>query len=271
MNMKSNIAFNLYFRAVRLNSDKADLFYEFNRIDLSLLALGYPLRVLKTQRSKALKHFQNNEFCIPSPSTNNIKRIYFTTTRSSVSTSKEFNKMFSTAMKILGNSRFFSKNKVEIKRSFRQPPNLRTRYIFSSLKQKVLGPVPCGHHRCNICHLLYTDHKWTSNNGVTLSSARVTCSSRFLIYIMVENETNQTLYVGQTQQKLNKRFGDNRKQNSWLRNENFKIVPIGAAKEAVKRIEQEQILINCLAPTKNKQRHYFWWNAQSNYDHTAQP
>ena len=33
---------------------------------------------------------------------------------------------------------------------------------------------------------------------------------------MVENTTNQTLYVGQTQQKLNKRFGDNRNVNFQL-------------------------------------------------------
>ena len=54
--MKCNIAFNLFFRAIRINSDQEDLLSEITRIEIRLLSLGYPVKVIKTQREKALNH-----------------------------------------------------------------------------------------------------------------------------------------------------------------------------------------------------------------------
>ena len=120
---------------------------------------------------------------------------------------------------------------------------------------------------CKVCNILFTESFWTSNNDITLPVARATCCSQFLVYIMADKISNETLYVGQTKQKLNRRFSTNKAQNSWLRNDNFFIIPIQAPQEAVKRIELEQILIQKLSALKNKQRDYFWWNHKSNYDH----
>ena len=266
--MKANIAFSLYFRAVRINSDENDLISELNRIDLSLLALSYPIRVLSKQRSRALLHMKNQDHSISINCLNKDvhKTIYFTTTRNSVSTSPEFNKRFQAALRLLSFSPYFQKEEVLIKRSFRQPPNKNMRLIWSSLKHSSSNPIPCRQQGgCKVCPILYTDKVWESNDGIKLSVARATCCTQFLVYIMVEKLTNIVLYVGQTKQKLNRRFSTNKAKNSWLKNDNFWIVPFKAPEETVKRIEMEQIFIQTLKPTKNKQRDYFWWSAKSNY------
>ena len=89
--MKCNIAFNLFFRAVRINSDQSALLKEFFRIEASLLSLGYPLKVITKQRDRAKNHTESRRD-ITEPVPLQIKTIYFTTTRSSVSTSEKFKK-----------------------------------------------------------------------------------------------------------------------------------------------------------------------------------
>ena len=259
--MKCNIAFSLYYRAVRINSDQSDIFRECERIDLSLLSLGYPLKVLRTQRDKALSH--TNKITITplvSPAV-----IYFTTTRNSVSTSKKFNEMFSTFLGIIKNSPFFQQDKVVIKRSFRQPPSVNTRLIWSSFTDTHTESEPCRMPACKICRQLYLAPHWTSNDGFKIKTARATCCSKNIVYILVDCSTNEVLYVGQTCQRLNYRLVGNRSKNSWMRNTNYFIVPVQGAFEAVKKIDLEQILIQELKPLKNKQRDYFWWNCKSNY------
>ena len=262
--MKCNIAFNLFFRAARINSDEINLISECNRIELSLLSLGYPLRVIRNQKSKALNHSTIGT-TISSSFLDQKKTIYFTTTRSNISTGKKFCDLFKAATKILKFSVIFSPDKVEIKRSFRQPPNLATRLMWKSLEQKNMNSVPCNHNSCKICKCLYLQKTWTSNNGITLKVARATCGSKNIIYILVDRKTNDTLYVGQTCQKLNLRLKQQRLKNSWFKTDSYFIVPIQGAPEGVKKIEHESILIQKLNPLRNKQKDFYWWNAKSNY------
>ena len=261
--MKCNIAFNLFFRAVRINSDQLALTKEFFRIEASLLSLGYPSKVVTKQRDKAKLHSAHRNVTVPVFP--DIKTIFFTTTRSKVSTSKEFGRLFSQAIGLLGNSKFFSRDKVLIKRSFRHPPNRSTRLIWKTLAQENNTPIPCNMPACKICKNLYTSAIWTSSCGHKFSVARATCRSRNMIYIFADKITNATLYIGQTCQQLSTRIGQHRNGNSWIRTTDFWIIPLQGEPEAVKKIEMEQVLIQTLNPIRNKQRDFFWWQGKSNY------
>ena len=262
--MKCNIAFNLFFRAVRINSDQSALLNEFFRIEASLLSLGYPLKVVTKQRDRAKNHnILKRDFTELVPL--QIKTIYFTTTRSSVSTSQKFSKMFSQAISLLGNSKHFTKDKVIIKRSFRQPPSCKTRLIWSSLTQKSDIPAVCHMPACKLCKHLFLNKKWKSNCNHTFQVARATCRSRNIVYIIADKITNETLYVGQTCQELSTRMVQHRSGNSWFRTTDFWLIPLQGEPEAVKKIEMEQVLIQTLKPTRNKQKDFFWWQGKSNY------
>ena len=262
--MKCNIAFNLFFRAVRINSDQSALLKEFFRIEASLLSLGYPLKVITKQRDRAKNHTESRRD-ITEPVPLQIKTIYFTTTRSSVSTSEKFKKLFSQAVALLGNSKYFTKDKVIIKRSFRQPPSCRTRLIWNTLTQNYNGPTICNMPACKLCKHLFTDTKWESNCNHLFRVARATCRSRNIVYILVDKSTNETLYIGQTCQQLSTRIVQHRAGNSWIRNSDFWLIPLQGEPEAVKKIEMEQVLIQTLKPTRNKQKDFFWWQGKSNY------
>ncbi len=268
--MKCNIAFNLFFRAVRINSDQLALQTEFFRIEASLLSLGYPLKVVINQREKAKQHsILKRDTTILPPS--KIKTIYFTTTRSNVSTSKEFNNFFSQAIGLLGNSKFFTKDKVVVKRSFRQPPSCRTRLIWGSLTNYHKNPVICNMSACKLCKHLFPHTSWESNCGHIFQVARATCRSRNMVYILIDKITNVTLYIGQTCQQLSTRISQHRSGNSWIRNSDFWIIPLQGEPEAVKKIEMEQVLIHTLKPLKNKQKEFFWWQGKSNYQALNSP
>ena len=95
--------------------------------------------------------------------------------------------------------------------------------------------------------------------------ARATCRSRNMIYIFADKTSNETLYVGQTCQQLSTRIGQHRTGTSWVRTTDFWIIPLQGEPEAVKKIEMEQVLIQTLNPSKNKQKDFFWWQGKSNY------
>ena len=260
---KLNIAFNLFYRAARINSDNISLQLEITRIERSLLSLGYPIKSIRDQKNKALSHQK-----MPSISKQKeIKTIFFTTTRNEVSTSKFFRIRFQRALDILSDSPFFKPDSVVIKTSFRQPPSINTQLIWTSLPCPHPAPCPCKQNACRTCKDLYTHNTWTSNSGFKLDIMRATCSTRHTIYILVDKQSNTVIYVGQTAQKLNQRLGQNRRTNNWHDDADYWILPIKAPLEKVKKIELEQILIQTLNPTKNKQINYHWWNHKSHYNH----
>ena len=263
--MKKNIAFNLYFRAARINTTTRALDLEFMRIDLSLQALGYPFQLLEKQKMKAQKHrlLKVNQVT----QDHSIQKIFFVTTRNEVTTSKKFNDMTNLVFKLLSYSPYFSTLEVDIRRSFRQPPKLSMKLIWSSLACADDRPVTCGMNACKICCDLYTQPYWTSNEGFKLKVGRITCKSKNLIYILIDKVTNEVLYVGQTCQNLNTRLGQNRKRNTWHRTSDYSIVAIQSNLESVKRIEHEQFLIQILKPSHNKHVQFFWWQAKSSYSH----
>ena len=213
LHMKKNIAFNLYYRASRINSTKRALELEFMRIDMSLQSLGYPYRFLERQKLKAQKH----KLSIVEHTTKQLSpdKIYFVTTRNEITTSKKFNDMTTLVFKLLGYSPFFLPKDIQVCRSFRQPPKLSTKLIWSSLTCPDDRPTKCGMNACKICKDLYTSSSWTSNEGVTLKVGRITCKSKNVIYILTDKASNEVLYVGQTCQSLNTRLGQNRKRNTW--------------------------------------------------------
>ena len=49
---KLNIAFNLFYRAARINSDNISLQLEITRIERSLMSLGYPIKSIRAQKTK---------------------------------------------------------------------------------------------------------------------------------------------------------------------------------------------------------------------------
>ena len=263
---KLNICFNLFYRAIRINSNKNLLESELNRIELGLMIIGYPYKVLQTQKRKALSHCK-----IKLPLTffdNNVKeKIFFTTTRNPFSLDRRVCMLFTQVVQNLSLSKYF-KDKV-IKRSFRQPPSVKTLMIWNSLSFPNQGPVPCGQNACKTCNKLYRGTKWTSNCGFLVKVARATCCTRDVIYILVDSLSNEVEYVGQTKQRLNQRIGQNRRGSSWHRTSDYFIIPVQAPLESVKKIELEAFYIHKLKPRRNKQVQYYWWSARSHFDQST--
>ena len=138
---------------------------------------------------------------------------------------------------------------------------------------KIQSPVKCTQRACKLCNILYTNKSWTSNNGHTFATARATCNSNFIIYIAVDKSTNVALYIGQTCQNLNTRWGQHRNDKSWARegtqHKNFWVIPLPGSSKAIHRVEKEQSLIQLLKPVHNKQTNFFWWDAKSHLSHHA--
>ena len=258
---KINLAFNLFHRATRINNTIESQNNEIQRVELALLSLGYPSAIIQKQKIKALQH-------IPAIKVQNAlptRFMYFTTTRNEVSSSKKLQSHLNTVFNLLKESVYFEN--VIFKRSFRQQPSLNSSLVMKISSHMHTSPVPCAERACKICHSLFLLPKWTSNCGHIFQTARVTCSSRFVIYILVNQTSNETLYVGQTAQQLNTRISQHRTSNSWVKNTDFWIVPLKGAIKAVHRIEKEQSLIQLLKPSKNKHVDYFWWEAKSHHNH----
>ena len=167
---------------------------------------------------------------------------------------------------LLKMSKFFDKKL--LKRSFRQPPSVKTLMIWDSLNFPNNNPVPCGKNACKICKHLYCHNIWTSNEGFEINVARATCGTRDVIYILVDSATDIVEYVGQTKQRLNDRIGQNRRGNSWHRTADYFIVVVKGPLESVKKLELEQIYIQTLKPRRNKKIQYFWWCSKSHHDQT---
>ena len=127
------------------------------------------------------------------------------------------------------------------------------------------NPTSCNERACKLCSKLYTGPEWTSNCGIVLNTARATCNTRNLIYIVTDSLTNDTLYIGTTAQPLNTRIAHHMRHKSSFRKQAIKIVPIPGAFKAVHRVEIEQHLIHQLKPVLNKQINYFWWNARCHH------
>ena len=158
--------FNFFFRAIRINSTKEELNLEFNRIEMSLLSLGYPHYLIKKQKEKALNHNSIKKV----ETVDSKKDIFLVFTRDEVTSGKNINTQLNQIIDILGNSPFF-KN-VQIKRSFRQQPSLASKLIMNISSHKNTEPVPCREKACKICNLLYVEKEWTSN--ITVSYTHLT-------------------------------------------------------------------------------------------------
>jgi len=258
-----NLCFNFFYRARRINSSIANFQEECLRTEIALFSLGYPSKVIYSQKEKALKHAPKTIVaCDPAFP---VKTMYFTSTRNEITSGRDFYTHMNRVFEILKESPYFKR--VILKFSFRQQPSLGSSLIIKNSGHKHPKPVKCKENACKICPLLFTDTYWKSNCGITLKTARATCCSHYIIYIIIEKATNEVLYVGQTAQKMNTRVSEHRREKSWMRKSKIKVIPIPAPIKAVHRIEKEQRLIKKLCPEKNKQVRWFWWQPESHYAH----
>jgi predicted GIY-YIG superfamily endonuclease len=225
--------------------------------------LGYPSKIIYTQKEKALKH-SKKEIVTINPAFP-VKTMYFTSTRNEVTSGKEFHTHIKRVFEILKESPYFKR--VVHKLSFRQQPSLSSSLIIKNSGHKHPEPVKCKENACKICPLLFTGTEWKSNCGLVLRTARATCCSHYIIYIMIEKASNEVLYIGQTAQKMNTRVSKHRNEKTWMRKSKIKVIPIPAPIKAVHRIEKEQRLIKKLCPIHNKQTRWFWWQGESHYAH----
>ena len=233
------MCFNFFYRARQINSTIENFEKECLKTEIALLSLGYPEKIIYNQKEKALKHAPKS--LVPNDPVFPSKTIYFTATRNEVTSGKDFKTQINRVFDILKESPFFLR--VDFKFSFRQQPSLGSSLIIKNSGHKHADPVKCEEYACKICPLLFTEKYWKSNNGTSLKTARATCNSHYVIYILVEKTTNNVLYIGQTAQKMNTRVGAHRREKSWMRKTKFFIVPISAPIKAVHRIEKEQRLI----------------------------
>ena len=155
----------------------------------------------------------------------------------------------------------------------------------SASTQKNQEPVKCHRKCCEICaKLLCTDKKVKvltgDNNWEILNSARFSCKTRNLVYVLFDQVTKKVYYVGHTGQSLEnrinqhtggkKRKGGNSKFRDGLLEESSKnrifyhITAMRSHPSRVRRLQHEKEYIQKLKPLWNVQVEFQWWQNRSN-------
>ena len=137
--------------------------------------------------------------------------IYLTLTRNEVTISEIFKKHLKNVFEILKLSPIFSMT--EFKISYRQMPSIGSELIFKVCAHKNPLPTICNRKNCKICEILYRGDTWISNDNYKIKASRITCQTKHTVYILVENSTNECLYIGTTCQNLNVRISTHRSKS----------------------------------------------------------
>ena len=254
----------------------------FQRIELGLIGLGYPNKLILEAHTQSSKIVPKRR---PEPTKTGNDTIYLVVDNNELNRINLLHKEIAFTNHILHLDPTGTMKNLTVKVSFRQPPSIGTRNSMITSAHVNKKPVACGDHKCTFCkYIICTDKKVTLfdkyDNPLIINAARFSCRTRNVVYIIFCTLTFKVYYVGHTGQSISTRFyqhcGGKRQQrggNSKFRqgmledsNENkihFRITAIQSHPSRVRRKELEKKWIKISHPLWNVQTEYNWWSAQS--------
>ena len=267
-----NIPRNLFNRALTLNSEAKSIEEAFNHLNTGLIALKYPIKLAKEAQTNATKidPVRNKT----STAKVGITNIYLTITNNALNKQNPLYTHVKHINHILHMDDEDILTNCTVKLSKRQPPSVAARNnIASTQPTQEVGPMRCYKQNCKTCKHIFIASTWTDNDNYSHKIARFSCKSRNLIYILIEPDTNEVLYVGHTGQTIHARMNQHRIGKSCIRNHtSYHLVAIQSDISKAKRLQDEKWYINKLKPKWNVQRKFHWWTSESHQsDHFQGP